>query len=99
MEPLLYDAVEHLNPGDTLFLLTMSSSLPLTEVVKQLRESGVTVSWIYAPAANFPPVEPDIIRELPRGRKESPCDTERIVIDFRTSLSEVLRYDDALEKV
>lgn len=99
VENLLCDTVEHLNPGDTLFLLTMSCPPVLSDLVKQLRESGIRVNWIHAPARNFPPVEPDIIRELPPPLPEEPGDGDRIVIDFKTSLSEILYYDDALEKV
>ncbi|MBR2373863.1 MAG: DUF58 domain-containing protein [Lentisphaeria bacterium] len=99
VDGLLCDAMEHLNPGDTLFLLTMSSSELTVELVKQLNDSGVLVNWIYAPAYNFPPVEPDIIRELPRNFAERSCSMEQIVLNFKSSLPEMLHYDNDLEKV
>lgn len=99
VDGMLCDAMEHLSPGDTLFLLTMSSSDLTVELVKQLNDSGILVNWLYAPAYNFPPVEPDILRELPGNFQERSCDLEQIVLNFKTSLPEILYSDNDLEKV
>jgi hypothetical protein len=96
---LLCDAIEYIRPGDTVFLLTMSVPDMLVQLTGQLRESGVRVNWIHAPAANFPPVEPDILRELPADSGKPPCDGEMWVIDFNTSLAELLYWNDDLEKI
>lgn len=95
---LLCDTMEHIRPGDTLFLLTMSSKPEMLQMISELRESGVTVNWLYAPACNFPPVEPDIIRELPPQNDEEE-ENERITLNFKTSLAEVLYWNDDLEKI
>ena len=77
--------------------MTMSSTPRLEELVSQLRDSCVTVNWLYAPACNFPPVEPDTLRELPR--KSFPCTAEQTVINFKTQLTQALRWNDDLEKI
>ena len=97
IEELLCDLLEYIRPGETLFLMTMSSTPRLEELVSQLRDSCVTVNWLYAPACNFPPVEPDTLRELPR--KSFPCTAEQTVINFKTQLTQALRWNDDLEKI
>ena len=97
IEELLCDLLEYIRPGETLFLMTMSSTPRLEELVSQLRDSRVTVSWLYAPACNFPPVEPDTLRELPE--KSFPCTEEQTVINFKTQLTQALRWNDDLEKI
>ena len=97
IEELLCDILEYIRPGETLFLMTMSSTPRLEELVIQLRDSGVTVNWLYAPAYNFPPVEPDTLRELPQ--KSEPCGTEQITLNFKTQLTEALHWNDDLEKI
>ena len=96
---LLCDNIEYIRPGDTVFLLTMHVTEFLVQLVGELRESGVMVNWIYAPAANFPPIEPDILRELPPDAEKIPCDTEMSVINFNTALTELLYWNDDLEKI
>lgn len=96
---LLCDTIEYLRPGDTVFLLTMHTTELLEQLVSQLRETNVQVNWIYAPAANFPPVEPDILRELPPDSRKAPGDLEMSVVDFNSSLTELLYWNDDLEKV
>ncbi len=94
---LFCDSMEHIRPGDTLFLLTMNSTDEMLRQITQLRESGVTVNHLYAPAPNFPPVEPDTLRELPPQSEDTRAD--RITLDFNTSLAEVLYWNDDLEKI
>lgn len=96
---LLCDNIEHIRPGDTVFLLTMEVTEFLVQLAGELRESGVMVNWIYAPAPNFPPVEPDILRELPPDTEKIPFDTEISVINFNTALTELLYWNDDLEKI
>ncbi len=96
---LLCDSIEYIRPGDTVFLLTMTVSELLLQLVTQLKETGVQVNWIHAPAANFPPIEPDVLRELPPDSRKSPCDTEMFVIDFNSPLAELLYWNDDLEKI
>ena len=76
----------------------MSANSEMIRQISQLRESGVTVNWLYAPAPNFPPVEPDTIRELPPQTEEKE-ESGRITLDFTTSLAEVLYWNDDLEKI
>ena len=95
---LFCDGMEHIRPGETLFLLTMSSTPGMIRQISQLRDAGVTVNWLYAPGCNFPPIEPDTIRELPRQLEEKET-CERITLDFNTSLAEVLYWNDDLEKI
>lgn len=99
IDGLLCDAIESIRPGDTVFLLTMEISELQKTLVEQLRETGVLVNWLFAPAYNFPPVEPDVLRELPAGRPGIPDDTEMILLDFNSSLKEVLYWNDDLEKI
>lgn len=96
---ILCDTIEYIRPGDTVFLLTMSVTELLTQLVNQLRETGVHVNWLYAPPENFPPVEPDIIRELPPKSRQLPTENDMFVLDFNSSLAELLYWDDDLEKV
>ena len=99
IEDLLCDTMEHLHSGDTLFLLVMGTSPLLLELVDQLRNSGITVNLLYAPAPNFPPVEPDILREVPAKKAKEETSAEWIELDFTTSLKEVLYWNDDLEKI
>lgn len=99
MDPLFCDAMEYIRPGDTVFLLTMSVSELQFQLVSQLQETGVMVNVLYAPAANFPPVEPDILRELPPDARKTPFDAEMFVLNFNTSLAELLYWHDDLEKI
>ena len=99
MDDLLCDTMEHLHSGDTLFLLVMEMSPLLLELAEQLRNSGVTVNLLYAPAPNFPPVEPDILREVPAPKEKEATSVEWIELDFTTSLKEVLYWNDDLEKI
>ena len=96
---MLCDTIEHIRPGETLFLLTMSVTGLLKELTDELRESGVLVNWICAPAPNFPPIEPDILREIPADARKNPADEGIFFIDFNTSLAELLYWDDHLEKI
>lgn len=96
---LFCDSMEHIRPGDTLFLLTMSSTPEMRQQISQLRESGVTVNWLYAPKYNFPPVEPDIIREVPPSAASEEEEEGRVTLNFKTSLAEVLYWNDDLEKI
>ena len=96
---LLCDTIEYIRPGDTVFLLTMTGSDRLTQLADQLKETGVRVNWIYAPPENFPPVEPDTLRELPPREKAASVYNDMFVLDFKSSLAELLYWDDDLEKV
>ena len=99
IDALLCDAMESIRPGDTVFLLTMGTSELRRQLVEELRETGVLVNWLLAPAYNFPPVEPDVLRELPSNRPETAEHTEMTVLDFNTSLKELLYWNDDLEKI
>ena len=99
IDGLLCDAIESIRPGDTVFLLMMENSELQQTLVEQLRDTGVLVNWLYAPACNFPPVEPDVLRELPPRSPRAADDPEMIILDFNTSLREVLYWNDDLEKI
>jgi len=101
VQELFCEVAEHLRPGDTLFLLTMEQSDELCTMMTQLTNIGVLVNWIYAPAENFPPREPDVPRLLPNRRITinplSPV--EPVVLNFQSDLSELLKSDEPLEKI
>lgn len=99
MDDLLCDVMESLRSGDTLFLLSMGTTDLCLELITQLRNSGIKVNFLYAPAPNFPPVEPDILREVPAKKVAGDTSVERIELDFTTSLKEVLNWNDDLEKI
>ncbi len=98
-ERLLAEAIEDIPDGTTLFLLTMSHSPQLIELVRMLSDSSCRVHWLYAPKQLFPPVEPDSPRIAVRSSIHVPSDSpvEPSLLDFSSDLVKVIERETEFE--
>lgn len=94
-------AAENIRPGSVVYLLTMSKEF-LADYVTILEEQDCYCFCLYAPAENFPPVEPDRPRIVKREKKEGisqkfPCPF--FTVDFQSKAEEILKNGDPYEKI
>ena len=64
VEDLVADAMENFPDGAMVYVLTMSGSKELSELLKLMEDQGHCVRWVFAPKQHFPPCEPDEPRRM-----------------------------------
>ena len=99
VEEVIADAAENLPDGSVVYVLTMSASRELSELLKLMEAQGFSVQWIFAPKQHFPPRESDEPRRMSVVRvKLDDGDIKPLTASYRTDPVQLLRSDDVPEE-
>ncbi len=99
VEDVIADAAENLPDGSVVYVLTMSASDELSELLELMEAEGFSVQWIFAPKQHFPPRESDEPRRMSVVRvKQKDGNVKPLTASYRTDLVQLLRSDDVLEE-
>lgn len=99
VEELAADAMENFPDGAVVYVLTMSASRELSDLLNLMEAQGYSVRWIFAPKEHFPPCEPDEPRRMTVIQPEEKTgDVKPLTASYRKDPAQLLRDENVLEE-
>lgn len=99
VEELVADAMENFPDGAVVYVLTMSASRELSDLLNLMETQGYSVRWIFAPKEHFPPCEPDEPRRMTVMQPElKKGDVKPLAASYRKDPAQLLRDENVLEE-
>ena len=94
VEDLVADAMENFPDGAVVYVLTMSASRELGELLNLMEMQGYSVRWIFAPKQHFPPCEPDEPRRMAAIQPETAGGVKPLTASFLVNTAQLLRDEN-----
>ena len=99
VESLVADAMENFPDGAVVYVLTMSASRELRDLLSLMEAQGYSVRWIFAPKQHFPPHEPDEpLRMSMVCLDEHNGDIRPLTATYSINMAQLLKDENVLEK-